>query len=211
MGLQNVREITSDDASDLFSATSHFIRKQTKSKPFSWALCYPLEHLGNKWTTPAVALAVDGSHYLPLTHPSSRGHGTDRKRLVLCVEAHVSPIWAKIFEFYFAASLASGRKKRYRPKDPFKGAENMGGKTTKKQRRASDETAEAKKARTAAANAARLRKAQARDTKWVAGRCRESRDSRTCRQRGYDTRGNKSLRGTWCQRGRCSSFARSSA
>jgi len=119
VGLQNVREITSDDASDLFSATSHFIRKQTKSKPFSWALCYPLEHLGNKWTTPAVALAVDGSHYLPLTHPSSRGHGTDRKRLVLCVEAHVSPIWAKIFEFYFAASLASGRKKRYRPKDPF--------------------------------------------------------------------------------------------
>jgi len=144
------------------------MRNQAKSEPFFWAWCCPLELLGNTWTTPAFSVAVDGSHYLPLTHSSSRGHGTDRKRLVLCVVAHVSPFWGKIFKVRFAASHASGRKTRYRLKDPFEGAVNMGSKTTKKQRRASDETAQARKARTAAANAARLRKAQARATKRVA-------------------------------------------
>ena len=168
VGLEDVREITSNDVSDLFTAAGRLMRQQANSKPFSWALRCPLELLGNKWTTPALAVAVDGSHYLPLTHPSSRGHGTDRKRLVLCVAAHVSPFWAKVFEVHFAASHASGRKKRYRPKDPFEGAEDMGGKTTKKQRRPTNGTTAAKKARTEAANAARVHKAQAKATKRVA-------------------------------------------
>ena len=168
VGLEDVKEITSDDVSDLFTAASRLLRQQADSKLFSWASCCPLQLLGNTWTTPALAVAVDGSHYLPLTHPSSRGHGTDRKRLVLCVAAHVSPFWAKVLDVHFAASRASGRKKRYRPKDPFEGAENMGGKTTKKQRRATNETAAAKKARTEAATAARLKKAQAKAAKSAA-------------------------------------------
>jgi len=168
VGLDDVRDITSDDVSDLFTAASRLMRLRADSKPFSWALCCSLELFGNKWMTPALAVAVDGSHYLPLTHPSSRGHGTDRKRLVLCVAVHVSPFWAKVFEVHFAASHASWRKKRYRPKHPFEGAENMCGKTTKKQRRATNETAAVKKARTEAATSARLRKAQSKATKRVA-------------------------------------------
>jgi len=167
-GLEDVREITSDDVMDLFTAASRLLRQRADSKSFSWALCCPLELLGNTWTTPALAVAVDGSHYLPLSHPSSKGHGTDRKRLVLCVAAHVSPFWAKVLEVHFATSRASGRKKRYRPKDPFDGAEDMGGKTTKKKRQATNQTAAAKKARTEAATAARLQKAQAKATKRVA-------------------------------------------
>jgi len=69
VGLEDVREITSNDVSDLFTAAGRLMRQQANSKPFSWALRCPLELLGNKWTTPALAVAVDGSHYLPLTHP----------------------------------------------------------------------------------------------------------------------------------------------
>ena len=127
VGLQDVRESSSDDVSDLFTAASRLMRQQAKSNPCSWALCCPLVLLGITWPTPALAVAVDGSHYPPLTHPSSRGHGTDRKRLVLCVAAHVSLFWAKIFEVHVAASHASGCKKRYRPKDVFEGAENIVG------------------------------------------------------------------------------------
>jgi len=85
----------------------------------------------------------------------------------------------------------------------------MGGKTTKKQLRASDETAQAKKSRTAAATAARLRKAQARATKPVAA-ARAVIAARAAKA-ATKIRGSKSLRGTWCHRGWCTSSARSSA
>jgi len=61
----------------------------------------------------------------------------------------------------------SGRKRRYRRKDPFEGAEVLGGEKTKKQRGATNKAAASKKARTDAATAARLQRAQAKATKRV--------------------------------------------
>lgn len=166
-GLDDVREISTDDLMDMFARGSRLLRKRAGAK-FSWALSCPLELLGNKWTSPALPVSVDGSHFLPLNHPSSKGHGTDRKRLVLCVAAHVSPFWRKVFDVHFVETRVSGRKRRYRPKDPFEGADILGGQKTKKQRGATNKTAADKKARTKAATAARLMKAQEKAAKRVA-------------------------------------------
>jgi len=166
-GLEDVREITTDDLTDMFAHASGLLRQRTGVNKFSWALSCPLELLGNTWTSPAFSVSVDGSHFLTLNHASSKGHGTDRKRFVMCVAAHVSPFWAKVLEVHFVASRASGRKKRYRPKDPFEGAEDLGGKTTKKQRAVTRKAAAANKARTEVATAARLKRAQAKATKRV--------------------------------------------
>lgn len=89
-GLKHMREISTDDLADVFGRGSGLLCERLGAHIFSWALSCPIELLRNTWTTPALPVSVDGSHFLPLKHPSSKGHGTDRKRLVLCVAAHLS-------------------------------------------------------------------------------------------------------------------------
>jgi len=126
-GLESKSQITCGDVADIFSRAGGVLRERLGKnvRQFSWARACPLSLMRNRWSSPSFSHPVDGSHFAPLNHRSSAGHGIDRKRLAVCVAAHLSPFYAMVFEKHFAAARAKGDKKRLRPKNPFDEAKKV--------------------------------------------------------------------------------------
>jgi len=75
--------------------------------------------------SPSFAHSIDGSNQVPLNHQGSKGVAIERKRLLICVVAHLSPFYAHIFRSCFAAPRASGKKRCNRTSDPIGDAQKM--------------------------------------------------------------------------------------
>lgn len=119
-GLEDINQITYGDIKGIFSRAGVVLRGRCDaSHAFSWARVCPLALLSNKWTATGFATPVDGADFVPPNHRSSRGQTVRKKRLAVCVAAHLSPFYAKVLEMHFAAVRERGQKKRFRPKDPF--------------------------------------------------------------------------------------------
>ncbi|KAK1861750.1 hypothetical protein I4F81_004330 [Pyropia yezoensis] len=119
-GLEDINELTYGDIEDFFNTAGSLLRAQCESKnSFSWARVCPPAMLCNKWSSPGYAHIVDSTEFLPPNHRSSKGQGLRKKRLAVYVAVHLSPFYAKVLDMHFAASRLSGRKKRFRRKDPL--------------------------------------------------------------------------------------------
>jgi len=125
-GLESVNQITWDDIGYMYTKAAGVLRSRCASpSQFSWARACPLALLGNRWSSPSFAHSIDGSNLVPINHHGSKGVGIERKRLVMCVVAHLSPFYAHIFRSCFAAARASGKKRRTRTSDPFVDAKKI--------------------------------------------------------------------------------------
>lgn len=119
-GLEDINELTYGDIEDFFNTAGSLLRAQCESKnSFSWARVCPPAMLCNKWSSPGYAHIVDSTEFLPPNHRSSKGQRLRKKRLAVYVAVHLSPFYAKVLDMHFAASRLSGRKKRFRRKDPL--------------------------------------------------------------------------------------------
>lgn len=76
---------------------------------------------------------LTGPTSCPPHHRSAKGQTMQKKRLVLCVSAHLSPFHAMVFEQHYAAMRASGQKKHFLPKDPFDYSKNRAKKVLKRE------------------------------------------------------------------------------
>jgi len=173
-GLENCNQITWDDIAYMYTQAAGVLRARCASPShFSWARACPLALLGNTWSAPGFAHSVDGSHLVPLNHHGSTGVGIERKRLVMCVAAHLSPFYAHVFRSCFAAARVRGKKRRSRAGDPFTDAKKMCSKKRKKGDKPSAETTLTKEEAFAARVKAAGKKAtaaQAAATKTAAAR-----------------------------------------
>eukprot|EP00168_Porphyra_purpurea_P010103 TRINITY_DN2488_c0_g1_i1.p1 TRINITY_DN2488_c0_g1~~TRINITY_DN2488_c0_g1_i1.p1 ORF type:complete len:460 (+),score=94.01 TRINITY_DN2488_c0_g1_i1:871-2250(+) len=158
-GLENFKEITYGDIEGIFIRAAVVLWKRCDANsPFFWARFCPLPLLANGWSTPAMPHFVDSSDFVLPNHRSSKGQGVDKKRLMVCVAVHLSPIFAQILEEHFAACRASGKKKRKRSNDPFDGAATTDGKPLKITKRASGKGKLTNLEKISAAAKARLKK-----------------------------------------------------
>lgn len=119
-GLEHINELTYGDIEEFLNTAGSLLSAQCESKKaFSCACVCPSAMLCNKWSSPGYVHIVDSTDFLPPNHRSSPGQGVHKKRLAMCVAVHFSPFHAKVLDMHFAATRHSGRKKRFRRKDPF--------------------------------------------------------------------------------------------
>jgi len=131
-GLEDASQITWNDIANFFSRAGGVLRARCdKPTQFSWARACPFGLLGNRWSAPGFKHPVDSGHFFPLNHSASKGSGIERKRLVVCVAAHLSPFYANILSSCMAAALVSGKKRRSNPKDPFADSSKISSKRRK--------------------------------------------------------------------------------
>lgn len=156
-GLEDMNEITYGDVEEMFIKAGTVLRARFEKSAFSWARLCPLSLLANTWSSPGVNDSVDGTDFVPPNHRSAKGQSMLKKRLVICVAAHLSPFYAKVFSRYFAAARLSGVKKRFRPKDPFADSKTRARKARKKSTVSGDARKLTKAEQFAASAQARLR------------------------------------------------------
>lgn len=132
-GLEDIGQITYGDVADIFTSAGNVLRSRCGKKDFSWAGACPLSLLANVWSTAGIKDVVDGTDFVPPHHRSAKGQSMQKKRLVLCVAAHLSPFYATVFEQHFVAVRASGRKKRFMAKDPFADSKKQAKKIRKRE------------------------------------------------------------------------------
>lgn len=132
-GLEDVNQITYGDIKGIFSRAGVVLRGRCDAThAFSWARFCPLALLSNRWSASSFSSSVSGADFVPPNHRSSRGQTVRNKRLAVCVAAHLSPFYAKVFELHFAVVRKSGQKKRFRSKDPFTDTKKRAAKARKK-------------------------------------------------------------------------------
>lgn len=132
-GLEDIGQNTYGDVADIFTSAGNVLRSRCGKKDFSWAGACPLSLLVSVWSTAGIKDVVDGTDFVPPHHRSAKGQSMQKKRLVLCVAAHLSPFYATVFEQHFVAVRASGRKKRFMAKDPFADSKKQAKKIRKRE------------------------------------------------------------------------------
>ncbi|KAK1863147.1 hypothetical protein I4F81_005709 [Pyropia yezoensis] len=103
-GLRSYKQLTYNVAKAIFKrAHSVIVGRGVRKNEFSWTLVTPPELLLNRWSMAGASITVDGGCFFPpdTRNASQRGIGIERRRIALCVAAHVSPFWGAIVRDYF--------------------------------------------------------------------------------------------------------------
>lgn len=106
-GLRTYKQLSYNIVKAIFKrALSVIIGRGTRRGDFSWSLVTPPGLLLNKWSVAGTPAVVDGGCFIPPDsgHASQRGAGIEKKRVALCVAAHICPFWGAVKRAYFADS-----------------------------------------------------------------------------------------------------------
>lgn len=136
-GLRTYKQLTYNVVKAIFKeALSVIIGRGVRKGDFSWSLATPPELLLNSWRMAGTSVVVDGGCFLPPDsgNASQRGAGIEKKRVALCVAAHVSPFWNEVMRQYFVRSPVNklALPKRFRSgDDAFANANGRGARRDK--------------------------------------------------------------------------------
>lgn len=136
-GLRSYKQLTYNVAKAIFKrAHSVIVGRGVRKNEFSWTLVTPHELLLNRWSMAGASLTVDGGCFFPpdSRNASQRGIGIERRRIALCVAAHVSPFWGAIVRDYFESNPVNkvALPKRFRGgDDAFANASGRGSRRRK--------------------------------------------------------------------------------
>lgn len=136
-GLRTYKQLTYNIVKAIFKAAfSVIIGRGVRKGDFSWSLATPPELLLNTWSMDGTTVVVDGGCFIPPDsgNASQRGAGIEKKRVALCVAAHVSPFWNAVMRGYFKRSPVNklALPKRFRAgDDAFANANGRGARKNK--------------------------------------------------------------------------------
>lgn len=131
-GLRSYKEFTYNLVKAIFKkAHSRITGRGTRKSGFLWSRATPHGLLVNKWRMAGSPLIVDGGCFFPPDSKSTsqRGVGIEKRRIALCIAAHISPFWCAVMRGYFKdnpVNKVALAKRFRRSEDAFANAHDRG-------------------------------------------------------------------------------------
>lgn len=135
-GLRTYKQLTYNLVKGIFKkAYSLNIARGVRKGEFAWGLVTPSGLLLNTWSMDGASVSVDRGSFIPPDsgNGSQRG-GIEKKRVSLCVAAHICPFWGAILRGYFKENPVNkiALPKRFRgAEDAFANAHGRRGRRSK--------------------------------------------------------------------------------
>lgn len=101
--LRTYKQMTYNLVKGIFkNAQDIIISRGTRKGDFAWSRVTPLDLLMNIWSIEGSSLTVSGGCFIPPDsgNGGQRG-GVEKKRIALCIAAHLCPFWSAILRGYF--------------------------------------------------------------------------------------------------------------
>lgn len=119
--LRTYKQMTYNPVRGIFKkAQGVIIGRGTRKGDFAWSRVTPMDVLVNEWTVEGSSLTVGGGCFIPPDsgNGGQRG-GVEKKRIALCIAAHLCPFWSAILRGYFAENPVNrvALAKRFRRDD----------------------------------------------------------------------------------------------
>ncbi|KAK1869291.1 hypothetical protein I4F81_011769 [Pyropia yezoensis] len=141
-GLRSDKQLTHNIVKSIFKkAHSIILGRGMRKGAFSWTLVTPPELLVNKWSVAGASVTVDGRCFFSpdSKNTSQRGVSIERRRIALCIAAHISPFWSAVLRGFFVDNPVNkvSLPKRFRGGDDAFASANGRGERRKKLRKLS--------------------------------------------------------------------------